>query len=191
MAPMTLAALFAVSLAALLVVFLALATYNDVISLRRRIDRAWANTEVALRQRYDELPNLVAAVRGVMTLERDVMDEVARQRSRYQEGASPHEQAAASHATTQAVRSLLAVVEAYPDLGSHVNVLALQSEIERLEELIAGRRELYNDQVYRYNATIQQLPAVLLASVFGWRPIDFFATAPESTVRPSVELQTS
>jgi LemA protein len=187
--PLAAAALFAVGIAVVVVGFLALTTYNDVIALRRRIDRAWANIDVALRQRHDELPNLVAAVRGVLSFERGVLEEVTRQRARYQPGAAPSAQALTAVATSAAVRSLLAVVEAYPELRSQANVLALQVEVERLEELIAGRRELYNDQVYRYNATIQQLPAILLTSVFGWRPIDFFATTPESGVRPSVDLQ--
>lgn len=191
MAPLTSAVLFGMGIVVIILAFLALTTYNDVVALRRRIDRAWANIEVALRQRHDELPNLVAAVSGVMTFERGVLEEVARQRARYQPSAPPPEQAATADATSAAVRSLLAVVENYPELKSAANVLALQGEIERLEQLIAGRRELYNDQVYRYNTTIQQVPAVVLVPLFGWRPIDFFATTAESIVRPEAGLQLS
>jgi LemA protein len=185
------AALFATAIALLVGGFLVLTTYNDVVALRRRIDRASANVEASLRQRHDELPNLVSAVRGVMSFERNVLEEVARQRARYQPSAPPAEQALTADATSAAVRSLLAVVEAYPELRSQANVLALQEEIERLEQLIAGRRELYNDQVYRYNTTIGQVPAVLLASLFGWRPRESFAATVEAAAVPRAGLQPS
>ena len=83
-----------------------------------------------------------------------------------------------SEATTAAVRSLFAVVERYPDIKSAENVQDLQDEIERLEGMIADRRELYNDQVYRYNTRIGQVPGALLAPLFGWKPREFFAADP-------------
>ena len=83
------------------------------------------------------------------------------------------------------MRSLFAVVERYPELRSQQNVMALQEEIERLETLIARRRELFNEQVYQYNATIQQLPAVVLRPVFGWKAVDFFSAEPGERVPPS------
>jgi LemA protein len=159
-----------------------------VVALRTRIDRAWGNVEVALKQRHDQLAELVAAVRDVMAFERAVLEEVARQRARYAPAAPVAEQAAVSDATSQAVRSLLAVVESYPQLRSQDNVLRLQAEIERLEQQIADRRELYNDQVYRYNATIAQVPAVALAGLLGWKPRAFFDAEPAADESPSVDL---
>jgi LemA protein len=187
--PLAGAALFAVALVALVLLFLAVTTYNAVIALRTRIDRAWGNVEVALKQRYDQLAELVAAVRDVMAFEQAVLAEVARQRARYAPAAPIPDQGAVSAATSQAVRSLLAVVERYPQLRSQENVLRLQGEIERLEQQIADRRELYNDQVYRYNATIAQVPAVVLAGVMGWTPRAFFDAEPAADTRPSVELR--
>ena len=104
-----------------------------------------------------------------------MLEEVTRQRSRYAPEAPVAEQGAVSAATTSAVRSLFAVVEAYPQVRSQENVLRLQGEIERLEGQLADRRELYNDQVYRYNTTIAQVPAVVLAAMLGWRSRAFFA----------------
>src|SRR6185312_6113959 len=95
------------------------------------------------------------------------------------------EQAAASDATSRALRSLFATVERYPEIKSAGNVLSLQQEIERLEAMIADRRELYNDQTYRYNARIAQVPAVFLASMFGWRPRPFFDADPAADVPPA------
>jgi LemA protein len=187
--PLAGAALFAVLLVALVVAFLLVLTYNSVVALRTRIDKAWGNVEVALKQRHDQLAELVAAVRDVMAFEEAVLGEVARQRARYAPQAPISEQGAVSAATSRAVRSLFAVVENYPQIRSQENVLRLQAEIERLEQQIADRRELYNDQVYRYNTTIGQVPAVILAGLLGWLPRSFFDAEPAADERPSVELR--
>ncbi len=191
MTPGSMAALFAVGVVVLVVGFIVFETYNAVVALRERIDKAWANIDVALKQRYDQLPNLVAAVRDLLRFEQDVLTDVARARAAYSPAEPIPAQAATSDATSAAVRSLLAVVEAYPDLQSHRNVLDLQDEIERLEGMIAARRELYNDQVYRYNTRIAQVPALLLAPIFGWRPRQFFAADPDELRRPDLELGTT
>jgi LemA protein len=190
MTPMGAAALFALALAAVVTGFIVLGTYNAVVALDRRIDKAWANVDVALKQRHDQLPALVDAVRDLMAFERDTLERVTRARSAYLPDASIPDQAATSEATTAAVRSLFAVVERYPDLGSRANVQDLQDEIERLEGVIADRRELYNDQVYRHNTRISQVPAVLLAGVFGWRDRPFFRAEPADTAGPDTELAT-
>ncbi len=182
------AALFALIVLGLVVAFLGIATYNAIVALLRRIDKAWANIEVALQQRHDELPNLVSAVRGVMAFERDTLERVTRARAAYSPKAPIPEQAATSDETSQAIRQLFAVVERYPEIRSAGNVASLQAEIERLENVIADRRELYNDQVYRYNTRIGQLPGVLLAGSCGWQPRPFFATTPGDRVAPAVDV---
>ena len=101
-----------------------------------------------------------------MQYERDVLTRVTEARAAYAPSAPIPDQAATSEATTAAVRSLFAVVERYPDIKAAANVQDLQDEIERLEGMIADRRELYNDQVYRYNTRIGQVPGVILAPVF-------------------------
>ena len=188
MTPTALAATFAVFVVLVVVGFLVLSVYNAVVALRLRIDKAWANIDVVLKQRHDQLPNLVEAVRGVMSWERDVLTDVTRARAAYSPTAPIPEQAATSAATSAAVRSLFAVVERYPEVKSAANVLDLQDEIERLEGIIADRRELYNDQVYRYNTRIAQVPAVFLASLFGWRPRPFFEATDAERLRPDAEM---
>jgi len=186
-----LAALFAVALVIVVAGFIMLTTYNAVVALRQRIDKAWSNIDVALKQRHDQLPNLVEAVRDLMAFEQDVLTEVTRARAAYSPTAPIHDQAVVSDATTSAVKSLFAVVEHYPDLKSQANVADLQDEIERLESMIADRRELYNDQVYRYNTRIAQVPGVALAPVFDWRAREFFAATPEEAVRPDTTLRSA
>jgi LemA protein len=189
MNPTGMAAVFAVVLVIVVVAFLVLETYNAVVALRLRIDKAWSNIDVALKQRFDQLPNLVEAVRGVMKWEQAVLTEVTAARAAYSPTAAIPEQAATSAATSAAVRSLFAVVERYPDVKSAANVMALQEEIERLEGMIADRRELYNDQVYRYNTRIAQVPAVVLAAMFGWRARPFFEASESDRRRPETTLE--
>ena len=191
MIPLNAAAAFAVIVVLVVVLFMILATYNDVVALGQRIDKAWANIDVALKQRHDELPNLVAAVRDVMAFEASVLEDVTRLRNAYDPGRPVPEQGALSAETSQAVRSLLAVVENYPALRSQGNVASLQAEIERLEGVIADRRELYNDQVFRFNTRIGQVPAIFLAGLFGWRVRDFFAATDADRARPDVSLGTT
>jgi LemA protein len=183
-----LAAVFAVGLVVAIVLFLLVTSYNAVMALRQRIDKAWANIDVVLKQRHDQLPALVSAVRGLMAFEQEVLTEVARARAAYSPTEPIPEQAVHAEQTTRAVRSLFAVVEAYPQITSDANVLALQAQIERLESMIADRRELYNDQVYRYNARITTLPTSFLARLFGWQQRPFFAARPDEIERPATEL---
>ena len=189
MTPGQIVAVFSVALVAIVVGFLVLETYNAVVALRLRIDKAWANIDVALKQRHDMLPSLVAAVRDLMQFEQDVLVEVTRARAAYSPAEPIPDQAAVSEATTSALRSLFAVVEQYPNIQSHRNVLDLQDEIERIEGMIADRRELYNDQVFQHNTRIAQLPALLLAPIFRWEPREFFKAEPEETARPDTELR--
>jgi LemA protein len=186
--PSAYAAAFAVGLLIAIVGFIVVTDYNAVMSLRQRIDKAWANVDVALKQRHDQLPALVTAVRGLMAFEQDVLVAVTQARAAYSPTEPIPDKAVHSEATTTAVRSLLAVVEAYPDLTAHQNVLDLQREIERLESMIADRRELYNDQVYRYNTRITTVPTVVLARLLGWRARAFFAAEPDAAVRPETTL---
>ena len=191
MSPPTGAAIFAVVLVLVIGGFIVLTSYNAIVALRQRIDKAWANIDVVLKQRHDQLPNLVAAVRGLMAYEQGVLTRVTELRAAYTPTAPIPDQAATSEATSAAVRSLFAVVERYPDIKAQANVLDLQDQIERLEAMIADRRELYNDQVYRYNTTIKQFPGALLAPFFGWRPREFFAADAADSVRPDTDLRTT
>lgn len=188
MTPGSLAAAFAVGLVLAIILFLAVTSYNAVMALRQRIDKAWANIDVLLKQRHDQLPALVSAVRGLLAFEQGVLTEVAQARAAYSPTEPIPEKALHAEATSRAVRSLFAVVEAYPEVKSDANVLDLQNEIERLEGMIADRRELYNDQVYRYNARISTWPTLLLAPLFGWRQRQFFIAEPNETDRPATDL---
>jgi LemA protein len=182
------AASFAVGLVVLIVGFMVVSTYNAVVALRQRIDKAWANIDVVLKQRHDQLPALVSAVRGLMAFEQDVLIDVTRARAAYAPSEPIPAQAGVSERTSTALRTLFATVERYPEIKSAANVTDLQESIERLEGMIADRRELYNDQVYRYNTRITQVPANTLAWFLQWGPREFFVAEPGDTARPDTSL---
>jgi len=189
--PPAVAAVFAVGVLVLVVGFVLVTTYNAIVALRQRSDKAWSNIDVVLKQRHDQLPNLVSAVRGLMSYEQGVLTRVTEARAAYSPTAPIPAQAATSEETTAAVRSLFAVVERYPELKSAENVRDLQSQIERLEDMIADRRELYNDQIYRYNTRIDQVPGALIAPLFGWQSREFFTADDEDRSRPDADLRTT
>jgi LemA protein len=189
MNPSVASALFAIGIVVIVVGFVVVTTYNAVVALRNRIRKAWANIDVALKQRHDMLPGLVDAVRGIMAFEQEVFEEIARARAAYTATDPIPRQAEVSDATTIAVRSLFAVVEAYPELKSAGNVQLLQAEIARIEDVIGDRRELYNDQVFRLNTRIAQLPANLFAGLFAWAPEPFFAAGEAERARPEVDIR--
>ncbi len=188
MSPLALAAAFSVGLVVAIVGFLVFFTFNAIVALQQRMAKAWANIDVVLKQRHDELPNLVEAVKDLMAFERETLVRVTAARAAYSPDAPIPSQAAVSEATSAAVRQLFAVVERYPTIRSQANVLDLQDEIERLEGMIADRRELYNDTVYHYNTRIRQFPTNGLAWLFGWASKPFFRAADAESARPPVDL---
>lgn len=157
-------------LLALYVVFL----YNRLVVFRNRIDNAWSQIDVQLRRRYDLIPNLVETVKGYATHEREVFERVTEARARAIAAGSVGEQGQAENMLTQALRSVFAVAENYPQLRASENFMHLQEELSGTESKIAFSRQFYNDTVLRYNNTRQAFPAVLLAGPLGFGPRDYF-----------------
>src|SRR5829696_934366 len=129
--------------------------YNRLVTLRNRVENAWAQVDVQLRRRYDLIPNLIETVKGYAAHEREVFDEIAEARSRGLAADSVPDQAQAENQVTRGLRQLLAVAEAYPELRANQNFLALQEELTGTESKIAYARQFYNDQVMRLNTAVQ------------------------------------
>ncbi|MFZ0145691.1 MAG: LemA family protein, partial [Candidatus Sulfotelmatobacter sp.] len=125
--------------------------YNELVRLRNDNDRAWANIDVLLKQRHDEIPNLVETVKGYMQHEQQTLLAVTQARAASMNAASIGQKAQADLTMTAALRSLFAVAENYPQLKANENFLKLQNRISELEERIADRREFFNDDVNTYN----------------------------------------
>lgn len=148
--------------------------YNGLIELKNDIDKAWANIDVMLKQRHDELTNLVAVCKGYMDHERDTFEKVAQARSQYAQAVTVSQKAQADQSMALATRGLLAVAENYPQLRASDNFLQLQKRITELESQIADRREFYNDSVNTYNVRIQQVPDQFVAGWMHLQPRQMF-----------------
>jgi len=162
-----------------LVIF-TIVTYNSLVSLRNRIENAWAQIDVQLKRRYDLIPNLVETVKGYASHEKETLEAVIQARNMAVSAQGPHDQAQAENMLTGALKSIFALSEAYPDLKANQGFLQLQEELTGTEGRIAYARQFYNDSVYKYNTKIQSFPAVILAGMFRFTEREYFEVDDES-----------
>jgi LemA protein len=148
--------------------------FNGLVTLKNDIDKAWANIDIMLKQRHDELPKLLDVCKGYMDFERDTFQKVTQARSMYQQAVSVDQKAQADQSMTSALRGFFAVAENYPELKANNNFMQLQKRITELESQIADRREFYNDSVNTFNIRIQQMPDTFVASFMNLQPRPMF-----------------
>ncbi|MFP4038881.1 MAG: LemA family protein [Candidatus Nanohaloarchaea archaeon] len=141
--------------------------YNKIVKLENRVDNAWAQIDVQLKKRADLVPNLQETVEGYMEHEREIMDNVSESRERMLNAQSQQEEAEAGNELGNALKSLFAVAEDYPDLKASENFQQLQQELSSIENKIAYARQHYNDAVMTFNNAIETFPAVIFANIFG------------------------
>jgi LemA protein len=173
-------ALIIILVIVVLVGLYAVFSYNGLVSLRNRIENAWAQIDVQLKRRYDLIPNLVETVKGYASHERETLDAVIEARNAGMNASGPHDQAEAENQITGALKSLFALSEAYPDLKANQNFSQLQEELTGTEGRIAYARQFYNDTVYRYNTKIQSFPSNVLANAFRFSEREYFEADDES-----------
>ncbi|HZS64662.1 MAG TPA: LemA family protein [Xanthobacteraceae bacterium] len=164
---------------AVVVLLWVISIYNGLVTLRQRVNQAFSDIDVQLKQRHDLIPNLVETVKGYAAHERGTLEEVVKARNVAMAAQGPAQQAAAENMLTGALRQLFALSEAYPDLKANQNFQQLQAELTDLENKIAAARRFFNNAVQEYNTGIQQFPAVLLAGPLGFQPREFFDTGAE------------
>jgi LemA protein len=152
----------------------AITIYNSLVSMRQRVNAAFADVDVQLRQRHDLIPNLVETVKGYAAHERGTLDEVVKARAVAAAAQGPAQQAAAENMLSGALRQLFALAESYPDLKASANFQQLQAELTDIENKIAAARRFFNNAVQEYNTGIQKFPAALFAAAFGFAPKQFF-----------------
>jgi len=166
----------------LIVVLIVVLTYNGLVSKRNRVQDAWAQIDVQLKRRYDLIPNLIETVKGYSRYERSVLAQVTQLRSSIVSG-SVQEKAAANNKLSQALKTIFAVAENYPDLKASATFTNLQTELENTEDRISFVRTSYNDYVLDYNNAIQTFPGNVFANSFKFAKMDFFQT-PEEQKQP-------
>jgi LemA protein len=166
----------------------AIIIYNELVRLQNDNARAWANIDVLLKQRHDEIPNLVETVKGYMQHEQQTLLAVTEARAASLSAGSIGQKAQADLLITGALRGLFAVAENYPDLKANQNFLKLQNRISELEERIADRREFFNDDVNTYNTRIKQIPDLFLANIMNLKPRDMFKVSEQERQAIQVKL---
>lgn len=167
---------------ALIVIGIVIALYNGFISKRNRVQDASAQIDVQLKRRYDLIPNLVNAVKGYMKYEKSVLTKVTQLRTSIVSGGM-EDKAKANNQISQALKSIFAVAENYPDLKASQNFKDLQEQLEDTEDKISFVRTSYNDYVLDFNNALQTFPGNVFARRFGFTAAEFFK-APDEEKAP-------
>ncbi len=176
---MSVGLIIALAVAAVVLLWV-VATYNRFVRLRVRGEESWRDVETQLKRRWDLIPNIVEAVKGYATHEREVFERVTEARSRVQAAATPKEQEAAESQLRGAMMNLFAVAEAYPQLKANENFLQLQASLSEVEDSIQKSRRYYNAVVRDFNTALQVFPGSIIAGLFGFKPREFFALEDEA-----------
>jgi len=149
-------------------------TYNGLVKLKVRVDEAWSDITVQLKRRADLIPNLVNTVQGYAKHEKTVFEDVTAARAAVVGAGSPKEAAKADNQLTEALKSVFAVAEAYPDLKASQNFSELQQELVDTEDKIQAARRFYNSGVRDLNTKVQVFPNNVFAGMLGFKQREFF-----------------
>jgi LemA protein len=161
--------IFYIVLAVILIYFII--TYNSLVSIKNNVAKAWANIDVLLKQRHDEIPKLIDTCKAYMAHESQTLEKVIQARMGVDAARQTHDLANLSQkesALAASLGGLYAVAENYPDLKADQNFVNLQQRITGLENQIADRREFYNDTVNNNNVRIEQFPDLIVAKIFNF-----------------------
>ena len=165
------------------------ATYNSLVTLNVRVDEAWSDITVQLKRRADLIPNLIEAVKGYAAHEKSVFENVTRARAETLQAQGPAEAGAAENHMQQALKSIFAVAEAYPQLQASQNFLQLQSELVDTEDKIQASRRFYNGGVRELNTKIKVFPNNLFARNLGFDEREFFEVVDGAAISEPPRVQ--
>ncbi|HET7850577.1 MAG TPA: LemA family protein [Pseudolabrys sp.] len=156
------------------VVLWIISIFNSLVAMRQRVNQAFADIDVQLKQRHDLIPNLVETVKGYAAHERGTLEAVIQARNTAIAAPGVEQKVAAENMLTGALRQLFALSESYPDLKANQNFQQLQAELTDIENKLAASRRFFNNAVQEYNTGIQRFPAALFAAMFGFTERPFF-----------------
>ncbi|MBN2991518.1 LemA family protein [Pseudomonas cedrina subsp. fulgida] len=163
--------------------------YNGLVMRRNDVDKAFANIDVLLKQRADQIPDLMRVVQAAMNHENALFTRLSDARERYLKASSLNDKVDASNQLNAALKSVIAVAEGYPTLISGPNMVALQQAISAVEERIADRREFFNESVNLYNIAIAVFPDLFFARMLSYQRIPLLAISAEETRYEGVKLE--
>lgn len=148
--------------------------YNRFVRARNILNEGWSGIDVQLKRRRDLVPNIVETVKGYVRHERKVLEEITNLRSRLAGPSSIQEKGQLENSFTQALKTIFALAEAYPDLKANQNFIELQRTLADAEDQIQLARRYYNGAARNYNTMVESFPSNLVARIFGFSKADFF-----------------
>lgn len=148
--------------------------YNGLVQSRNKVKNAWSQIDVQLQRRFDLIPNLVESVKGYMTHEENTLSKIAELRTAWSGAKTISEKANLDSQLSNAIKSVMAVVESNPDLKANQNFLQLQEELSSTESKISYARQFYNDTVTIYNTKLEVIPTNIIASMFKFKSEELF-----------------
>lgn len=179
------ALLIILSLVVIVLAGAAIAIYNRLVRLKNTARSSWSDIDVQLKKRFDLIPSLVETVKGYASHEKEVLTRLTEARAMMAKATNPAEMATSENMLKDTLKSLFAVVEAYPDLKANQNFMQLQQQLGALEDSIEQARRYYNAVVRDYNTMIESFPTNLLASSFGFHQEEYFQLeSPEIERKP-------
>lgn len=168
--------------------WVAVSTYNSLVTAQEKVSSSYADIDTQLQRRADLIPNLVNTVKGYMEHEQGIIDSITESRDRLLNAGSVQDRADANEALTTALGQFFVIAENYPDLKANENFIALQDELAGTENRIATARKDYDQAVSEYNAMIRRFPAVLFVQKDGFEKAEYFEAAKGSDVVPEVNF---
>lgn len=161
---------------------------NSLVALKQQVAKAWANIDVILKQRFDEVPQLIEVINQYVQHEKNILTTIAEARKEYGTARNEAEKMRANQTFSSALPAIFALGENYPELKSNHNFVQLQRRISELEESLSHRREHYNESVTIYNTRIEQFPSSLVARQLGYTEKNLFQVADSEKVRPDLKI---
>ena len=171
-----------------LIIIYAFALYNSFVKLNNKVKEAFSTMDIYLKKRWDLIPNIVETVKGYAKHESGTLEAVINARNKAVSASNVHDSAVANGELTQALTHLFALSESYPELKANTNFMDLQNNLKDTEDKIASMRQFYNDSVLNYKNKIEMFPSSIIASIFGFKPEEFFKVADADKELPKVQF---
>ena len=157
-----------------IIIIAVIVMYNNLVSAKIKVDNAWSQIDVQLQRRFDLIPNFVETVKGYMAHESATFEKIAQLRTSWANSNSVSEKASLDGELSNALKTIMAVSENYPDLKANQNFMQLSEELRNTENKISFARQFYNDTATRYNEKLQIFPSNIIANIFNFKERDLF-----------------
>ena len=157
-----------------LLIIVTISIYNNLIQLRQKVKNSWSQIDVQLQRRFDLIPNLVDTVKAYVKHEEEILTKITELRTAWTNTNTINEKAKLDNQLSNALKTIIAVSENYPDLKANQNFSELQQELQNTEDKVSYARQFYNDSVTIYNTKLEEIPSNIIASLFGFKAEPLF-----------------